>query len=217
MGWPLGYMLVGLGARALRLAMAARPGQGLGASKAAGAAHKGAVQLVSPALFWQSLLPFLFLPAIIALLSYVIYTDKETYLEQGVFLGSAAFVGLLILRQIFVIEGSIRENHKLWEMYERVTRAELRRERAERLKVERILALNEALVASQQERPHARIVAFGHYQIRDSSGIYYNVYHREAEEQQTFECECSQYQQQGICPHSLTAAALHSVSDSPHH
>ena len=138
-------------------------------------------------------------------------------MEEGVFLGSAAFVGLLILRQIFVIERSIRENHKLWEMYEQVTRAELRRERAERIKVERILALNEALVASQQERPHARIVAFGHYQIRDSSGIYYNVYHREAGEHQTFECECPQFQQQAICLHSLTAAALHSVSDSPQH
>src|SRR2546423_542635 len=216
-GWPLGYMLVGLGARALRLVMTTRPLPPLGASKGPGASHEGTVQLVSPALFWQSLLPFLFLPAIIALLSYVIYTDKKTDLEQGVFVGTAAFVGLLILRQIFVIGESIRQNYKLWEMYEQVTRAELRRERAERLKVERILALNEALVASQQERPHARIVAFGHYQIRDSSGIYYNVYHREAGEQQTFECECSQYQQQGICPHSLTAAALHSVSDSPQH
>ncbi|MFL5589307.1 MAG: hypothetical protein ACJ8DI_16890 [Ktedonobacteraceae bacterium] len=214
-GWPLGYMLVGLGARALRLVMATRPLPPDSAPNAPETSEEKPVQLISRSLFWQSLLPFLFLPAMMVLLDHIISTYKGTILEEGVILGTAVFVGLLILRQIFVIEVSIRENHKLWEMYERVTRAELRRERAERLKVERILALNEALVASQQERPHARIVAFGHYQIRDSSGIYFNVYHRDAGEHQTFECECPQYQQQGICPHSLTAAALHSVSDSP--
>jgi hypothetical protein len=102
-------------------------------------------------------------------------------------------------------------------MHERVTEAELARERAERIRVERILALNDALAASQQAMPHARILAFGHYQIRDSEGIYYNVYHREAGEHQAFECECPQYQQQAICSHSLAAAALHSVSGSPQH
>ena len=110
---------------------------------------------------------------------------------------------------------SIRRNNQLWEMHERVTRAELRRERAERVKVERILALNEALAGSQQARPHARIVAFGHYQIRDSDGIYYNVYHRAVGEHQAFECECPQYQRMAICPHSLVATALHSASDDP--
>ncbi len=213
-GWPLGYMLVGLGARALRVVRASRP---LPARTPAGASEEGPVQPVPAWPFWQSLLPFLVLPALIALLGYTIATGKITPLERGVFLGTAAFMGLLILRQIFVIRESIGQNHKLWEMHERVTRAELARERAERIKVERILALNDALAASQQAMPHARILAFGHYQIRDSEGIYYNVYHREAGEHQTFECECPQYQQQAICSHSLAAAALHSVSGSLQH
>src|SRR5205823_4211731 len=80
---------------------------------------------------------------------------------------------------------------------------EVARERAERIRAERIIALNDALAASQQDTPHARILALGHYQVRDSQGIYYNVYHRVVGEQQVFECECSQYQQQSICPHSL--------------
>ena len=209
-GWPLGYMLVGLGARALRLVRTSRP-------LPAGASEEGPVQPVPAWPFWQSLLPFLVLPALIVLLGYTIATGKITPLERGVFLGTAAFMGLLILRQVFVIRETIGQNHKLWEMHERVTKAELARERAERIRVERILALNDALAASQQAMPHARILAFGHYQIRDSNGIYYNVYHREAGEHQAFECECPQYQQQAICSHSLAAAALHSVSGSPQH
>src|SRR5260221_4634821 len=209
-GWPLGYMLVGLGAQALRVIRASRP-------LPAGASEEGPVQPVPTWPFWQSLLPFLVLPALIALLGYTIATGKITPLERGVFLGTAAFMGLLILRQIIVIRETIGQNHKLWEMHERVTKAELARERAERIRVERILALNDALAASQQAMPHARILAFDHYQIRESEGIYYNVYHRESGEHQTFECECPQYQQQAICSHSLAAAALHSVSGSPQH
>jgi hypothetical protein len=213
-GWPLGYMLVGLGARALRVVRASRP---LPARTPVGASEEGPVQPVPAWPFWQSLLPFLVLPALIALLGHTIATEKVTPLEGGVFLGTAAFMGLLILRQVFVIRETIGQNHKLWEMHERVTKAELARERAERIKVERILALNDALAASQQAMPHARIIAFGHYQVRDSEGIYYNVYHREAGEHQAFECECPQYQQQAICSHSLAAAALHSVSGSLQH
>jgi hypothetical protein len=213
-GWPLGYMLVGLGARALRVVRASRP---LPARTPVGASEEGPVQPVPAWPFWQSLLPFLVLPALIALLGHTIAFDNLNPLQGGVFLGTAAFMGLLILRQVFVIRETIGQNHKLWEMHERVTRAELARERAERIKVERILALNDALAASQQAMPHARIIAFGHYQIRDSEGIYYNVYHREAGEHQTFECECPQYQQQAICSHSLAAAALHSVSGSLQH
>ncbi len=214
-GWPLGYMLVGLGARALHVMRASRS---LPARTPAGASEEGTVQPVPASFFWQSLPPFLFLPPIIALLCYTIAFDKKLCpLQWGVFLGTAAFIGLLILRQIIVIRETIGQNNKLLEMHERVIRAELARERAERIKVERILALNDALAASQQAMPHARILAFGHYQIRDSKGFYFNVYHREAGEHQTFECECPQYQQQAICSHSLTAAALHSISGSPQH
>jgi hypothetical protein len=231
-GWPLGFLLIGLGARAMRVMGTSR----LSPTPApARASAKGIVGLVPAPFFWQSLPPFLLLPPIIALLGYAMASNAMLCPVQlgsflgitsskilcpvrlGVILGTAALLGLLILRQVLAIRQNIAEQHTLWEMHERVTRAELARERAERIKVERILALNEALAASQQALPHARILAFGRYQIRDSNGIYYNVYHREVEGHQIFECECPQYQQQAICPHAITAAALHSVSDSPQH
>lgn len=118
---------------------------------------------------------------------------------------------VLLLEGLFVFRPAARRIHltliDLIRANERAARAEVTRK-----KTERILALNEALASSQQSTPHARIVALGHYQVRGKEGIYYNVYHREDDGQQLFVCECPQYGQQAICPHSLAAAALHSVS-----
>ncbi len=207
-GWPFGYLLVGLGARALRV------GRGSGNLPAL-LAHERAGKSVSPSTLWKSMLPYLFVPVVILLLAYTMSAPGDGILKLGVFLGMAVLIALLILRQFFALRETLSHQQKLWEMREQVIGAELAREKAERLKVERILALNEALTSSQQAEPHARILAFGHYQVRDSQGTYYNVYHREVGEHQTFECECSQYQRMAICPHSLAAAALHSASDAP--
>ena len=213
-GWPLGYMLVGLGARALRVVIASRP---LSAPLAAeyGFSDERVDKRSSTSLLWQSLLPYLFVPALIGLLGYTIATKKMNPLEWGVFLGTSIFIVLLILRQIFTIRAAISQNQRLWEMHEQMVKAELAREKAERIRAERVLALNDALAASQQAKPHARILALGHYQIRDSQGVYYNVHYGEEGGHPVFKCECPQYQQQAICPHSLAAAALYSVSDSP--
>ena len=207
-GWPLGYMLVGLGARALRVGMGAR-------NLPARAPAESAGQPVLPSTVWKSMLPYLFVPLVILLLAYTVSVPGDRILKLGVFIGTAVLMGLLILRQFFVLRETLSQHQKLWEMREQVIEADLAREKAERLKVERILALNEALVASHQVEPHARILAFGHYQVRDSHGTYYDVYHREVGAHQTFECECPQYQRIAICPHSLAAAALHSASDAP--
>ena len=207
-GWPLGYMLVGLGARALRV------GMGAGNLPARAPAER-AGKSVSPSTLWKSMLPYLSVPVVILLLAYTMSAPGDGILKLGVLLGTAVLLALLLLRQFFALRETLSQQQKLWEMREQVIGAELAREKAERLKVERILALNEALTSSQQAAPHARILAFGHYQVRDSQGPYYNVYHREVGEHQTFACECSQYQRMAICPHSLAAAALHSASDAP--
>ena len=118
---------------------------------------------------------------------------------------------ILLLEGLFVFRpAALRINRTMTDLLQANERAA--REEVTRKKAERILALNEALAASQQTTPHARIVALGHYQVRGKEGIYYNVHQREADGQPLFVCECSQYQQQVICPHSLAAAALHSVS-----
>jgi hypothetical protein len=213
-GWPLGYMLVGLGALASHVGMASG---NLPARAPSGGdlSRKTTARSLSPSSLWKSLLPYLFVPAVIILLVYTLSASGDTILKLGVFLGMALLIGLLILRQFFAFRETLSQNQKLWEMREQVIEAQLAREKAERLKAERILALNEALTASQQGEPHARILALGHYQVRDSKGIYYNVYHHEVGKHQTFECECPQYQAQAICPHSLAAAALHSASEAP--
>jgi uncharacterized membrane protein (DUF485 family) len=213
-GWPLGYMLVGLGARALRVVIASRP---LSAPLTAeyGLSDERVGKRSSMSLLWQSLLPYLLVPALIGLLGYTIATKKMSPLEWGVFLGTSIFIVLLILRQIFTIRAAINQNQRMWEMHEQMVKAELAREKAERIRAERVLALNDALAASQQAKPHARILALGHYQVRDSQGVYYNVHYNEEGGHPVFKCECPQYQQQAICPHSLAAAALYSVSDSP--
>ncbi|HKF35694.1 MAG TPA: hypothetical protein VKB35_02240, partial [Ktedonobacteraceae bacterium] len=116
-GWPLGYMLVGLGARALHVVRASRP---LTVDTPASASEEGAVQPVPAWPFWQSLLPFLVLPALVTLLGYTLAFDNPNPLQGGVFVGTAVFMGLLILRQVFVIRETIGQNHKLWELHERV-------------------------------------------------------------------------------------------------
>ncbi len=207
-GWPLGYMLVGLGARALRVGM--NSGNQPARRQAEIAGTPGL-----PSTVWKSMLPYLFVPLVILLLAYTVSTASHGMLKLGVFLGTALLMGLLILRQFFALRETLHHHQQLWKMREQVIGADLAREKAERLKVERILALNEALTTSLQAEPHARILAFGHYQVRDGEGIYYNVHYREAGAHQTFECECPRYQRLAICPHSLAAAALHSASDTP--
>ena len=118
---------------------------------------------------------------------------------------------VLWLEGLFVFRPVVHHLHwtitDLLQANEYLTRSEITRKKAER-----VLALNEALVASQANRPHARIVALNHYQVRDKEGIYHNVYHREIDGRQVFACECVQYQEQMICPHSLVSATLHSVA-----
>src|SRR6266699_2620517 len=193
--WPLGYMLVGLGARALRAGM----DSGYMSARAPDESdlfREMAGKSVSSSSLWKPMLPYLFVPVVVLLLAYTVSASSDGILKLGVFLGTALLMGLLILRQFFALRETLGHNQKLWEMRQQVIEVELAREKAERLKVERILALNEALMSNEQVKPHARILALGHYQVRDSQGTYYNVFHREVGDHQTFECECPHYQRQ---------------------
>jgi nitrate/nitrite-specific signal transduction histidine kinase len=131
---------------------------------------------------------------------------RVEYLLLGLTLLVLLLEGLLIFRPVVI---RLRETiTDLMEANERILQAEFTRKRAER-----ILALNEALAASRQEVPHARIMELDHYQVRDKGGVYHDVYHREVDGQWAFVCVCAQYEQQGICAHSLAAAALHRISE----
>jgi nitrate/nitrite-specific signal transduction histidine kinase len=121
---------------------------------------------------------------------------------------------VLLLEGLFIFRPAVGQLRQtlldLVQANARATRAEVTRKRAER-----ILALNEALAARQENTPHARIVALDHYQVRDRDGGYQNVQRREIDGQHLFVCECEDYEQKKICSHSLAASALHMISSLP--
>jgi hypothetical protein len=73
------------------------------------------------------------------------------------------------------------------------------------------LAFSEAMAAHRKVMPHARVIAFGRYQVQGSHGSYYNVTSRDFEGTLLLECECPMYRRNLICSHSLAAATLHSA------
>lgn len=81
----------------------------------------------------------------------------------------------------------------------------------ERKNSELELAFSEAMAAHRKVMPHARVIAFGRYQVQGSHGGYYNVACREFEGTLMLECECPMYRRNLICSHSLAAATLHSA------
>jgi hypothetical protein len=83
----------------------------------------------------------------------------------------------------------------------------------ERKNTELELAFQEAMAAHRKVMPHARVVAYGHYQVQASNGSYYSIKTRSDAHSgnQHLECECLMYRRNMICSHSLAAATLHSA------
>ncbi len=112
-GWPLGYMLVGLAALALRQALA-RP-----AAARASAPLLPARPVRRIARLWRCAkpyLPYALVPAVLALVGnaraargYV-----AAALEPGVYLGGALLIGLVLVRQVV----ALRENQRLYQQVE---------------------------------------------------------------------------------------------------
>ncbi len=73
------------------------------------------------------------------------------------------------------------------------------------------LAFSEAMAAHRKVMPHARVVAFGHYQVQGSQGNYYDVSGCQVNGALQLACECLMYRRNLICSHSLAAATLHSA------
>ncbi len=73
------------------------------------------------------------------------------------------------------------------------------------------VAFAEAMAAHRKVMPHARVVAFGRYQVQGAMGSYYAVESRQIEGNLLLTCECPMYHRNLICTHSLAAASLHSA------
>jgi signal transduction histidine kinase len=107
-GWPLGYMLIGMAARAIRLCQTAADSHGNPLSISIPTQQTDSI----PSL-WRSMLPYLFAPAAVILLVYTECMGKNAALNSGVLIGTAILMALLLLRQAFAIRETIRQNNTL--------------------------------------------------------------------------------------------------------
>jgi diguanylate cyclase (GGDEF)-like protein len=106
--WPLGFMLIGLGAGRLGRCHAAR-GE---------IAHPALAPTTEPSL-WRMALPALPVPAIDVLLTYAWWTGGHGPLEMGLFVGAGLLTALVLLRQIV----AMRELHAMYSHNEELDAA----------------------------------------------------------------------------------------------
>ena len=104
-GWPAGYMLIAAGAYTASQIEAVQEDV-----KEPSALDRNPV-------LWRSLLPYLFVPALAALLLYTLHHHGDESLEAGVYFGSALLLGMLLLRQIFAMLENARLNSFLQAAY----------------------------------------------------------------------------------------------------
>jgi signal transduction histidine kinase len=116
-GWPIGYMLIGLAAQSLniiyrRQKSASKPSvQGVASARVANASE------------WSSLLlPYALIPAVIALTVYTWRMDTNQTLANGVYLGGFSLLGMVLLRQFFAIRETIFYNKELHSMQQELHR-----------------------------------------------------------------------------------------------
>src|SRR5215210_703231 len=115
-GWSLGYMLVALGAFAARLAPseeATTPGEPGDTSHTASPPVEQRV--------WPSLLPYVLVPAVGILVVYSWRTSAGSGdLALGVYLGGGLLIGLVLLRQVFILVENAWLYNRLQRTYRQV-------------------------------------------------------------------------------------------------
>src|SRR5215469_6096140 len=94
-GWPLGYMLVGLSAYVLQ--QMARPRLSTAPAPAPVSSPKTSESRGSLPALWRASMPLLLVPAVVMLMVWVEFRAVDTILNIGVFLGAAMLVGLLVI------------------------------------------------------------------------------------------------------------------------
>ena len=115
-GWPIGYMLLGLAAQCVTLAYITYANRGETSSNA----EVSQVLDYNSRLGKHSLLPYALIPAVIALSVIIWRSGGNGTLEQGVYFGGIILIGLLLLRQYFVLRETTFYNEQL-----RVTQQDL--------------------------------------------------------------------------------------------
>src|SRR5712692_363127 len=116
-GWPLGYMLIGLGARAMQEYLASRGLSTAPAPAPVPSLEKGEI-IGRPVLLRGALIPLLFVSAVFLLLVWTKYAGANTGLEAQVSLGVTILLGLMVVRQVLVIQETINRNRLLYKTQE---------------------------------------------------------------------------------------------------
>ena len=110
-GWPVAYMLIGLGAFAVRLAPR-------GVVMTAPEETPRATTSVARQELWRSLLPYALVPAVGVLVIYAWRASAGSgRLAAGVYLGGTLLIGLVLLRQVLTIVENARLYNRLQRMY----------------------------------------------------------------------------------------------------
>jgi PAS domain S-box-containing protein len=126
-GWSLGYMLVALGAFAARLAPGEETTQ-VETDDTPGTAPPPVEQRV-----WTSLLPYVLVPAVGALVVYAWRTSGgSSSLATGVYIGGAVLIGLMLLRQVLTIVQNARLYNHLQRIHRQVEQKNDQLERSQR-------------------------------------------------------------------------------------
>jgi serine phosphatase RsbU (regulator of sigma subunit) len=154
-GWPLAYMLIGLGAFAVRLAPT-------GEVRAARDEPPRATTPVARQELWRSLVPYALVPAVGFLVIYAWRTSAGIgSLATGVYLGGAVLIGLVLLRQVLTIVENTRLYNRLQGTYLEVEKKEeevrqlnkdLERRVAERTEQLKIAMAKQQEEAQERER-----------------------------------------------------------------
>jgi len=108
-GWPLGYMIVGLGAHAMRRYLVSRSYSTAPTPTPIPSLEEGE-SIGRPILLRGALIPLLFVSAVFLLLVWTKYVGANTGLEAQVSLGVTILLGLMVIRQVLVVQETIGQN-----------------------------------------------------------------------------------------------------------
>ena len=114
-GWPLGYMLVGLSAYVMQRQLASAR-LSTAPAPAPVSSPKTSESIDSLPALWLASLPLLLVPSVVLLLAWAEFRAADATLGPGVFLGAVMLMGLLVVRQVLVIQETISQNHLLRKM-----------------------------------------------------------------------------------------------------
>lgn len=113
-GWPLGYMLIGLAAQAfclVSLKLDTSAGMRTGELSPRSAAAIPSI--------WRSLLPYALVPAVGVLILYTQFAGpRGNSLLPGIYAGGAVLIGLVLLRQVLTIRETVMHGRQMQKLNE---------------------------------------------------------------------------------------------------